>query len=75
MAITRVANRKVYNFRSSGESTELSSKLAKSGVEPPPVGLKTPLALSDDGKNFLEMHKNYIELAKFKKQTTLSINL
>lgn len=59
MAITRVANRKVYNFRSSGESTELSSKLAKSAVEPPPVGIKTPLALSDDGKNFLEMHKNF----------------
>lgn len=59
MAITRVSNRKVYSFKSSGVSVEQSGKLANSQVEVPPVGIKTPVALSSDGKSFLEMHSNF----------------
>ncbi len=59
MAITRVSNRKVYSFRSSGESVELASKLANEDVRLPPVGIKTPVSLADDGKSFLKMHTNF----------------
>ena len=59
MAITRVSNRKVYSFKSSGESVELASKNANSGATVPPVGIKTPVSLSDDGKSFLRMHGNF----------------
>ena len=59
MAITRVSNRKVYSFKSSGVSVEQSGKLANSGIEVPPVGIKTPVSLSEDGKSFLQMHKNF----------------
>lgn len=59
MAITRVSNRKVYSFKSSGESVELASKNANSGVVVPPVGIRTPVSLSDDGKSFLKMHGNF----------------
>ena len=59
MAITRVSNRKTYNFRSSGESVERSTKLANSRAELPPVGIKTPVELSDDGKSFIKMHTNF----------------
>ena len=54
MAITRVSNRKVYSFRSSGESVELASKLANEDVRLPPVGIKTPVSLADDGKSFMQ---------------------
>tara|TARA_B100000282_G_C31610185_1_gene434318 strand:+ start:280 stop:777 length:498 start_codon:yes stop_codon:yes gene_type:complete len=59
MAIARVSDRKVFSFRSVGESSELSNKLANSEVELPPVGIKTPVALSNNGKSFLEMHDNF----------------
>ena len=59
MAITRVSNRKVYSFKSSGESVELASKNANSGAAVPPVGIRTPVSLSDDGKSFLRMHGNF----------------
>ena len=59
MAITRVSDRKVYSFRSVGEKTELAGKLASTGVEPPPVGIATPLSLSEDGKSFVKMHNNF----------------
>ena len=59
MAITRVADRRVYSFRSVGEKTELSTTNASTGVEPPPVGIRTPVSLSERGKNFLSMHDNF----------------
>ena len=59
MAITRVSNRKVYSFRSSGESVELASKLANEDVRLPPVGIKTPVSLADDGKSItMVVHDN-----------------
>jgi|TARA_R110000851_G_scaffold287882_1_gene441950 phage baseplate assembly protein W len=59
MSVTRDANRKVYSFKSVGKSAELSKKLARSTPELPPVGVKTPLTLSETGKSFLEMHNNF----------------
>ena len=52
MAITRASGRKVFSFKSSGESVELRNKLANSQVETPPVGIATPVALAEDGKSF-----------------------
>ena len=59
MAITKIANRKVYSFRSVGEKTELKAKLAETGVEVPPVRIATPVQLSDNGKSFVKMHTNF----------------
>lgn len=59
MAITKIADRKVYSFRSVGEKTELTAELASTGVELPPVGIATPVQLSDDGKSFVRMHTNF----------------
>ncbi len=59
MAITRVSNRKVYSFKSVGESVELADKLANSEVRLPPVGIVTPCALANDGKSFLKMTTNF----------------
>lgn len=59
MAITRASGRKVFSFKSAGESVELRNKLANSQVEVPPVGIVTPVTLAEDGKSFLKMHKNF----------------
>lgn len=59
MAITKIANRKVYSFRSVGEKTQLKASLSETGVEPPPVGIATPVSLSENGKSFVKMHGNF----------------
>lgn len=55
MSVSRNSNRKVFSFKSVGKTTELTRKLVRDGPELPPVGIKTPVALSETGKNFLEM--------------------
>ncbi len=59
MSVDRTSNRKVYSFKSAGRQLELQRKLVRDGPERPPVGIKTPVALSEDGKSFIEMHQNY----------------
>tara|TARA_B100001094_G_C18162551_1_gene790179 strand:+ start:483 stop:980 length:498 start_codon:yes stop_codon:yes gene_type:complete len=59
MSVNRTSNNKVYSFKSVGKTTELSKKLVRDGRELPPVGIKTPVALSETGKSFLEMHDNF----------------
>ncbi len=59
MSVTRTSNSKVYSFKSVGKTTELSKKLVRDGRELPPVGIKTPVSLSETGKSFLEMHDNF----------------
>ena len=59
MSVTRVSNRKVYSFKSVGKTSEHARKLARFTPELPPVGIKTPVSLSDTGKSFLEMHTNF----------------
>ncbi len=59
MSVNRVANRKVYSFKSAGKKTELERKLVRDISERPPVGIKTPVTLAESGKSFVEMHSNY----------------
>lgn len=59
MSVKREANRKVYSFKSAGRSAELAKKLARSTPELPPIGIKTPVTLSETGKSFVEMHNNF----------------
>lgn len=59
MAIERKSDRKVYSFKSVGKSAELQNKLARSIAERPPVGIKTPVSLSETSRSFLEMHDNF----------------
>ena len=59
MAITRVSDRKVYSFKSVGESVQLLDKTSNGSSELPPVGIRTPMALSDNGKSFVRMHDNF----------------
>ena len=59
MSVNRIANRKTYSFKSSGKSSELTKKLVRDGRELPPVGIKTPVTLSETGKSFIEMHNNF----------------
>lgn len=59
MAIERKSDRKVYSFKSVGQPAELQKKLARSTPERPPVGIKTPVALSERSRSFLEMHDNF----------------
>lgn len=59
MTIDRVPNRKVYSFKSVGKSSELANNNASTGVPRPPVGIKTPIKISETGGNFLEMHTTY----------------
>lgn len=59
MAIERRSDRKTYSFKSVGNSAELVNKLASSDVQRPPVGIKTPVSLSEKGSAFLEMHDNF----------------
>ncbi len=59
MSVKRVQNRQVYSFKSVGKSAELTKKLARSTPELPPIGIKTPVTLSETGKSFVEMHNNF----------------
>ncbi len=59
MAITRRSNQKVFSFKSVGQTTEHARKLFQKDVELPPVGIKTPVTLSETGKNFLEMNNTF----------------
>ena len=59
MAIERKSDRKVYSFKSVGQPAELQKKLARSIPERPPVGIKTPVMLSERSRSFLEMHDNF----------------
>ena len=62
MAITRVSDRKVYSFKSSGTTvTEYDQRRKGLTTEAPPIGIKTPVALADRGKNFLQMHTNFAD--------------
>jgi phage baseplate assembly protein W len=59
MSIERRVNTKTYSFKSVGNTVELKKKLANSDLQRPPVGIKTPVALSEKGGAFLEMHDNF----------------
>jgi phage baseplate assembly protein W len=59
MSIDRKQDRKTYSFKSIGNSAELTKKLARADVQRPPVGIKTPVTLSEKGSSFLEMHDNF----------------
>lgn len=59
MAVNRTSNRKTYSFKSVGRPVELAKKLVRDGPERPPVGIKTPVTLSQTGKSFVEMHNNF----------------
>lgn len=59
MSVKREVNRKVYSFKSAGRSAELTKKLARATPELPPIGIKTPVTLSETGKSFVEMHNNF----------------
>ena len=59
MSVNRVSNQKVYSFKSVGQLTTQKQKLVRESGERPPVGIKTPVALSESGKSFLEMHTNF----------------
>jgi phage baseplate assembly protein W len=61
MTVKRTANQKVFSFKSVGKSAELTKKLARFTPELPPVGIKTPVTLSETGKSFIEMHDNFPE--------------
>ena len=57
MTVKRTANQKVFSFKSVGKSAELTKKLARFTPELPPVGIKTPVTLSETGKSFIETYK------------------
>jgi len=59
MSIERRVNTKTYSFKSVGTTTEQKKKLSRSEVQRPPVGIKTPVSLSEKGSTFLEMHDNF----------------
>lgn len=59
MAVNRTSNTKTYSFKSVGKTVDIAKKLVRDGPERPPVGIKTPAALSENGKSFLEMHDNF----------------
>ena len=59
MSVARISNRKVYSFKSVGMPAELKKKLARSTPELSPIGIKTPVTLSETGKSFVEMHNNF----------------
>ena len=59
MSVDRVSNQKVYSFKSVGQLTTLKQKLVREARVAPPVGIKTPVTLSDSGKSFVEMHANF----------------
>ena len=59
MSVDRVSNQKVYSFKSAGQLTTLKQKLVRETRVAPPVGIKTPVTLSESGKSFVEMHSNF----------------
>jgi len=59
MAVTRVANNKKYDFKSIGTSFERQSEIDSRNTRSPPVGIKTPVALSDVGMGFLKMNTTF----------------
>lgn len=62
MAITRVSDRRVYSFKSVGTTvTEHEQRKKGLATESPPIGIKTPVALAQDGKSFLKMHTSFSE--------------
>jgi phage baseplate assembly protein W len=63
MTIDRLSDRKVYSFKSVGKTNELAEKLKSSAISQPPIGIKTPVLLSDRGGSFLEMHTSFSEQA------------
>ena len=61
MAVSRRANNKVYNFKSVGTSYDLQAELDSRSTRAPPVGIKTPVALSDSGSEFIQMHTTFAD--------------
>ena len=59
MAVTRKANSTVYNFKSVGTSYKRQAELDSRIERAPPVGIKTPVALSESGTDFIQMHTSF----------------
>ena len=59
MAVTRRANSTVYNFKSVGTSYERQAELDARVSRAPPVGIKTPVALSNSGTDFIQMNTTF----------------
>ena len=58
MAVTRRANSKAYDFKSIGTTFTKKAELdSRNNPVAPPVGIATPVALSDLGPNFLKMRR------------------
>ena len=60
MAVTRRANSKTYDFKSIGTTFQRKAELdARNNPPAPPVGIATPVSLSEMGPNFLRMHTDF----------------
>lgn len=60
MAIARRANSKAYDFKSIGTTFTKKAELdSRNNPVAPPVGIATPVALSDLGPNFLKMRTDF----------------
>ena len=61
MAIERHSTAKVYNFKSVGTTMQTQQKRSLERQAPPPVGIKTPVALAEEGTNFLQMNTTFVD--------------
>ena len=60
MAVTRRANSKAYDFKSIGTTFKKKAELdARNNPPAPPIGIATPVSLSEMGPNFLRMHTDF----------------
>tara|TARA_Y100000034_G_scaffold129385_1_gene185733 strand:- start:12150 stop:12647 length:498 start_codon:yes stop_codon:yes gene_type:complete len=56
MALVKLGDKKVYSFKSVGEQTEERALQKKSFKRNIPFGIKTPVALSSEGTEFIKMN-------------------
>jgi|TARA_R110002060_G_scaffold68228_4_gene76933 phage baseplate assembly protein W len=61
MAVTRRANTKQYDFKSTGTSFERQAEIDSRRVRSPPVGIKTPVSLGETGQGFLKMNITFAD--------------
>ena len=64
MALVPISNRKVYSFKAAGESAAEKKKFRNEQVSArnqTAFGIKTPLALSEEGTEFLKMNYSMAE--------------
>ena len=59
MAVTRISNSKKYDFKSVGQSYERRAEIDSRRTRSPPVGIKTPVSLAEQGQGFLTMNTTF----------------